>query len=96
VPGAYVGTLEDLCVSIAVDADSVEDGKNAIATINSKRNNKLRGHKHKRLFHSSLAFNGDVEVIGALTGQAVNRGAFNLEHNSFKPIAVFLKEINDI
>jgi hypothetical protein len=95
VPVAYVGTLEDLCMSIAVDTDSVEDGRSAIDLVNQMRNNKLRGHRHKRLFHSSLAFNSDVEVIGALTGQAVRRGAFDLNHDNFKPIAEFLKEINN-
>jgi hypothetical protein len=89
-----VGTLEDLCVAMAVDREAVKDSEEAIENVNQKRNNKLIVHKHKRLFHCFLSFNEDKEVVGALTGQAVMRGALNLDNEMFRPITDFLIAIN--
>jgi hypothetical protein len=98
-PKSYIGTLEDLCVAIAIDTDAVSDSKNAIENVNKTRKDssgkgKLESHKHKRLFHTFLAFNKEKDAVGALTGQAVERGALDLTHSALKPIVDFIKKIN--
>lgn len=92
-PDSLVGTLEDLCVSIAVDKEAVLDGNDAIDKINKNRNNKLNKHRHKRLFQCVMAFNGNHSIVGAKTGQAVERKAFDLNSENFKRISDFLNSI---
>jgi hypothetical protein len=95
LPYSLTGTLEDLCISIAVDDEAVTDSKAAIDNINKKRNNKINDYIHKRYFHCYLAFNKNKELVGALSGQAVKIGAFDLEHSNFKPIVNFLEIVEN-
>jgi hypothetical protein len=93
MPKSLVGTLEDLCVSIAVDSEAVLDSVKTIDFINKERNNKLNSHIHKRIFQCFLALNRNKKLVGAKSGEAVERGAYNLEHINIKPIIEFLENV---
>jgi hypothetical protein len=90
-----VGTLEDLCIAIAIDLDAVSDATNTINCVNESRNDKVRKHIHKRKLHIAFALNENDNMVGARTGDAVLNGGLNLDHIIFKPIRDFLVQINE-
>ncbi|MDR3236933.1 MAG: hypothetical protein LBT84_00350 [Spirochaetia bacterium] len=90
-----VGTLEDLCLSIAVDNDAVDDAVSTVDYVNDKRNGKVLKHAHKRKLHIAFALNGKEKMVGAKTGEAVTNGGLNLDHDRFKSIRKFLTLINE-
>lgn len=88
------GTLEDLCLDIAVDTDAVDDASSTINHINEKRDGKVEKHAHKRKLHIAFALNSKDSMVGARTGEAVKFGGLDLNHDRFKPIREFLENAN--
>jgi hypothetical protein len=91
-----VGTLEDLLLTIAVDKDAVDDAVLAINCVNSKRNEKVRKHIHKRKLHIAFALNENDKMVGAKTGEAVICGGLDLDHAKFKAIRDFLCKLTKL
>lgn len=88
------GTLEDLCLDIAVDTDAVTDAAITLDNVNDKRDGKVAKHKHKRRFHIAFALNSSEQMIGAKTGETVLYGGLDLNHERFRQIREFLEKVN--
>ena len=94
--GGSAGTLENLCLDIAIDKDAVYDANSTLICVNNNRDYKVNKHMHKRKMNIAFALNKDEKMIGAKTGEAVTYGGLDLNHERFLLIKSFLTKINEL